>query len=47
MIAVKLPRKIEKTDTPIISTKAHMNLSGSLLGARSPKPTVDRVVKAK
>jgi hypothetical protein len=47
MIEVKLPRKIEKTDTPIMSTKEHMNLSASLLGARSPKPTVDKVVKAK
>ena len=38
---------IEKTATPKRSMKAVMNLSMSLLGWKSPRPTVDRDVNPK
>jgi hypothetical protein len=47
MISVSKPRNIEKTDTPTTRINVPISLSESLLGAKSPKPTVDKVVKAK
>jgi len=41
------PKIYEKIATPDTSIKDVNNLSKSLLGLKSPKPTVDRLVKAK
>ena len=43
---MKLPIMYEKTDTPSIRTNEMMNFSWMLFGAKSPKPIVDKVVKA-
>jgi hypothetical protein len=37
----------EKTETPVRRSSAVISLSRSLLGLKSPKPTVDKEVKAK
>ena len=47
MISIKLPIIYEKTDTPVRRSSAVKILSKSLLGLKSPKPTVDNDVKAK
>lgn len=46
-IKVKFPKNTENIATPIMRIKAQAILSTSLLGAKSPNPTVERVVKAK
>tara|TARA_B110000285_G_scaffold211340_1_gene253949 strand:- start:368 stop:514 length:147 start_codon:yes stop_codon:yes gene_type:complete len=42
-----MPRMYENIETPKRRIKAHKSLSASLLGLKSPNPTVDRDVKAK
>ena len=44
MMLIKLPRINEKIALPKMNTNKQRTLSPSLLGCKSPKPTVDRVV---
>lgn len=44
---MKFPMMYEKMATPKKRTKAPTSLSRSLRGLKSPKPTVDKEVKAK
>lgn len=46
-ISSNLPLTYEKVATPLINKIATKILSSSLLGTKSPKPTVERLVKAK
>ena len=47
MIMINMLKMYEKMATPNISITPHTSLSKSLLGCKSPRPTVDSDVRAK